>query len=52
VIVTHDVEAALEQADRVLGLHRDGSVAFEIAATEVDPATAREIYSERAGAVR
>jgi ABC-type multidrug transport system ATPase subunit len=52
VIVTHDVEAALEQADRVLGLHRDGSVAFEIAAAEVDPATAREIYSERAGAVR
>ena len=52
VIVTHDVEAALEQADRVLGLHRDGSVAFEIAAAEVDPATAREIYSERAGAIR
>ncbi len=31
ILVTHDVGAALEDADRVLGLERDGSVAFELA---------------------
>jgi ABC-type multidrug transport system ATPase subunit len=52
ILVTHDVEAALEAADRVLGLERDGTVAFELPADEVDPGRAREIYSERTGAVR
>jgi heme exporter protein A len=50
ILVTHDVGAALEDADRVLGLERDGSVAFETAADEVDAERAREIYSERTGA--
>jgi heme exporter protein A len=49
ILVTHDVAAALEGADRVLGLGRDGSVAFELPAAEVDAERAREIYSERAG---
>ncbi len=52
VVVTHDVDAALEQADRVLGLGRDGSVAFELPAAEVDAERAREIYSERTAAAR
>ena len=52
VLVTHDVDAALESADRVLGLERDGSVAFELPVSEVDADRAREIYSERTGAVR
>ncbi len=52
ILVTHDVGAALEDADRVLGLERDGSVAFETAAGEVDTERAREIYSERTGARR
>jgi len=51
VVVTHDVEAALEQADRALGLRRDGGVAFELPADEIDPERARTIYSERTGAV-
>jgi len=50
ILVTHDVGAALEGADRVLGLERDGSVAFETAADEVDAGRARSIYSERTGA--
>ena len=49
VLVTHDVGAALEDADRVLGLERDGSVAFELPADRVDAERAREIYSERTG---
>jgi len=49
VVVTHDVDAALEQADRVLGLERDGSVAFELPVGDVDAARARRIYSERTG---
>jgi heme ABC exporter ATP-binding subunit CcmA len=51
VLVTHDVDAALDQADRVLGLRRDGTVAFELAAAGIDADRAREVYSERAGAV-
>jgi heme exporter protein A len=51
VLVTHDVDAALDQADRVLGLRRDGTVAFELAAAGIGADRAREIYSERAGAV-
>jgi ABC-type multidrug transport system ATPase subunit len=52
VVVTHDVEAALEQADRVVGLERDGSVAFELPVADVDAERARRIYSERTGAPR
>ena len=52
VVVTHDVEAALEQADRVVGLERDGSVAFELPVADVDAERARRIYSERFGAPR
>ncbi len=52
IVVTHDVDAALEQADRVLGLERDGSVAFELPVSEVEAVRAREIYSERTGAAR
>jgi heme exporter protein A len=52
ILVTHDVGAALEDADRVLGLERDGSVAVELDAGEVDPERARSIYSERTGATR
>jgi heme ABC exporter ATP-binding subunit CcmA len=51
VLVTHDVGAALDDADRVLGLERDGSVAFELPADRVDAERAREIYSERTGAI-
>lgn len=51
IVVSHDVEAALADADRVLGLERDGTVAFECAAAGIDPDRARAIYSERAGAV-
>ena len=46
VLVTHDVAAALSGADRVLALSRDGVVAFESPASEVDPERARAIYSE------
>ena len=49
VLVTHDVGAALDDADRVLGLERDGSVAFELPADRVDAERARRIYSERTG---
>jgi len=48
IVVSHDVEAALAEADRVLGLERDGTVAFELPASAVDPERARAIYSERA----
>jgi heme exporter protein A len=46
VLVTHDVAAALAGADRVLGLARDGSVAFDRPAAEVDPERARAVYSD------
>jgi heme exporter protein A len=52
IVVTHDVDAALAEADRVLGLERDGSVAFELPVAEVDAERARRVYSERAGAGR
>jgi heme exporter protein A len=52
ILVTHDVNAALEGADRVLALGRDGSLAFEGEASGVDPARARAIYSEGEGALR
>jgi len=46
VLVTHDVDAALAGADRVLALARDGSVAFEREAAAVDRETARAIYAD------
>ena len=46
VLVTHDVDAALAGADRVLALGRDGSVAFEADASAVDPERARSIYAD------
>ena len=46
VLITHDVGAALEGADRVLALARDGSVAYEAATADVDAERARTIYSE------
>ncbi|MFN8111673.1 MAG: ABC transporter ATP-binding protein [Solirubrobacterales bacterium] len=52
VLVTHDVDAALAEADRVLGLERDGTVAFESPVAEVDAERARRVYAERAGAGR
>lgn len=48
LLVTHDVAAALEVADRVLALGRDGRVAFFRPAAEVDPERAREVYSDAA----
>ncbi len=42
-------EAALGDADRVLGLGRDGRVAFFGAASEVDPGRAREVYASGVG---
>jgi heme exporter protein A len=46
ILVTHDVTAALDGADRVLGLARDGSVAFVRDAADLDLAEARSVYSE------
>jgi heme exporter protein A len=46
VVVTHDVEAALAEADRVLALRRDGGIAFEGPADRLDLARARAIYAE------
>lgn len=47
VLVTHDVETALAEADRVLALDRAGRVAFEADAAEVDLERARAIYADR-----
>ncbi len=44
VVVTHDVDAALAEADRVLALARDGTVAFEGPAAGLDRARARDVY--------
>ncbi len=49
VVVTHDVEAALADADRVLALGRDGRVAFAGPASELDAAGAREVYAGGVG---
>lgn len=49
VIVTHDVEAALGDADGVLALGRDGRVAFSGPASEFDPGRAREVYASGVG---
>jgi len=45
-LVTHDVGAALSGADRVLALARDGGVAFDRDASDVDVERARSVYSD------
>jgi len=49
VIVTHEVEVALDEADRVLLLRADGSVAHAGPAGAVSPGDVRSVYS---GSVR
>ncbi len=44
VIVTHDLEPALAEADRALALSHGGAVAYEGPAGEIKPAEARGIY--------
>ena len=44
VLVTHDVEGGLGEADVALGL-RGAAQAFALAAAEVDPTRARELYA-------
>jgi heme exporter protein A len=51
VIVTHDVAAALREADRVLALRRDGTVAYAGAAAEIDERRARQVYADPDGGV-
>jgi heme exporter protein A len=48
VIVSHDVEGALTEADRALALRPDGSVAFEGPAAGLSAGDARAIYAGRA----
>jgi heme ABC exporter ATP-binding subunit CcmA len=48
VVVTHDVEGGLADADRALALHSDGSVAYEGPADGLSAEDARTIYSGRA----
>jgi len=45
VVVTHDVEGGLADADRALALHSDGSVAYEGPASGLSAEDARAIYS-------
>ena len=47
VLVTHDVEGGLAEADRALALRTDGSVAYEGPAGALDPADVRTIYAGR-----
>ncbi len=44
VVVSHDVDAALAGADRVLVLGEGGAVAFEGPTTELSPGDARSLY--------
>jgi len=44
VLVTHDVEGGLAEADLALGL-RGGSQSFALPSAEVDAATARGLYA-------
>ena len=48
VLVTHDVQGGLVEADRALALRADGSVAYEGAASGLSPRDARLIYAGRA----
>jgi heme exporter protein A len=50
VVVSHDVAAALAEADRVLALTRDGAVALEGAAAGLGEQRVREVYAERSPA--
>jgi ABC-type multidrug transport system ATPase subunit len=45
VLVSHDVETALRESDRVLGL-RDGRVVLDASTAEVTPASLRAVYGE------
>jgi heme exporter protein A len=45
VLVSHDVERAIAESDRVLGL-RDGRVVLDAPAAEVTPPSLRDIYGE------
>lgn len=47
VLVTHDVAAALADADQVLALRRDGDVAYRGPARGLDEGAARAVYAER-----
>lgn len=47
VLVTHDVEGGLAEADRALALRADGSVAFEGPAVDLSAGDARAIYAGR-----
>jgi heme exporter protein A len=47
VVVTHDVEGGLADADRALALGANGTVAYEGAANGISASAAREIYAER-----
>ncbi len=47
VLVTHDVEAGLTEADRALALRSDGAVAYEGPARGLSPGDARAIYAGR-----
>jgi len=48
VVVTHDVDGGLADADRALALHSDGTVAYEGPAGGLSPGDARAIYAGRA----
>lgn len=47
VVVTHDVEGGLADADRALALRANGAVAYQGPASGLEPADARTIYAER-----
>jgi ABC-type multidrug transport system ATPase subunit len=51
ILVTHDVDAALAGADRILALTREGRVGFEGLAAGFDRERARAIYSDVATAI-
>ena len=48
IVVTHDVEGGLAEADRALVLRSDGSVAYEGPAAGLSAGDARAVYSGRA----
>ncbi|MEJ7875250.1 MAG: heme ABC exporter ATP-binding protein CcmA [Solirubrobacterales bacterium] len=48
VVVTHDVEGGLAEADRALALRSDGAVAYEGPASGLSPGDAQAIYAGRA----
>ncbi len=45
VVVTHDIEHGLADADRALALRADGTVAYEGPASGLSPREARSVYS-------